>query len=205
MRSINLLPPEAHVKEEARARTLRLFLIALAYLSLLVVITIVFQNSATEAEQEAAAQQERNRTLELEIGELAAIESVVTEYDANVLLLETALADDLSWGRILNDLGRILPDSVWLESFSGAVELDPTTFEVGSVQVTGVGFDFPDVSAWLRSLDSDRFPAATGTWVTNVSEGSIGEAVIVNFVSQTLLTHAALSDRLETRIPRTGL
>ena len=205
MRSINLLPPEAHIKEEARARTLRLVLIALAYLSLLAVLTLVWQNRVTEARKEAASQQEVNRSLETEIAELAAIESVVTEYDSNVALLETALADDLSWGRILNDLGRILPDSVWLESFNGAVELDPTTQQVGSVQVTGVGFDFPDVSAWLRSLDSDRFPAATGTWVTNVSEGSIGEAVIVNFVSQTLLTTAALSDRLETRIPRTGL
>jgi len=205
VRSINLLPPEAHIREEARARTVRLLLIGLAYLALLVVLTMVWQNRVTEARQEAAGQQERNRVLEAQIGELAAIESVVTEYDANVALLETALADDLSWGRILNDLGRILPDSVWLESFNGTVEADPATAQVGSVQVTGVGFDFPDVSAWLRSLDSDRFPAATGTWVTNVSEGTIGEAIIVNFVSQTLLTNAALSDRVETRIPRTGL
>lgn len=205
MRSINLLPPEAHVQEEARARTVRLLAIGLAYVALLVVLTMVWQNRVTEAQQDAAAQQELNRRLEGQIAELAAVEAVVTEYDANVVLLETALADDLSWGRILNDLGRILPDSVWLQSFNGSVELDPATFHVGAVQVTGVGFDFPDVSAWLRSLDSDRFPAATGTWVTNVSEDMIGEAQVVNFVSQTMLTEAALSDRLETRIPRTGL
>lgn len=205
MRSINLLPPEAHVKEAARARLARLVLIAVAYLALLALLTVVWQNRVTEAEQEAAAQQEANRLIESQVAELAGIESLVTEYDANVSLLETALSDDLSWGRILNDLGRILPDSVWLESFRGAIDTDPATAQVGSVQVTGVGFDFPDVSAWLRSLDSDRFPAATGTWVTNVSEGTIGEAPVVNFVSQTSLTEAARSDRRETRIPRTGL
>jgi len=205
MRSVNLLPPEAHVREQARARSVRLTLIALSYIALLVVLTLVWQNRVAEAEDAAAGQQEANQLLEVQIAELASIESVVTEYDSNVMLLEDALVDDLSWGRILNDLGRILPDSVWLESFRGSVEDDPTTAQVGSVQVTGVGFDFPDVSAWLRSLDSDRFPAATGTWVTNVSEGVIGQAAIVNFVSQTLLTQAALSDRLDTRIPRSGL
>ncbi len=205
MRSINLLPPEAHVKEQARARFARLALLAVAYLALLVVLTLVWEARVTEAERDAAAQQQSNRALEAQVVEFEGVEGLVAEYDANVALMQTALADDLSWGRILNDLGRILPDSVWLESFRGTVEDDPSTLQVGSVQVTGVGFDFPDVSAWLRSLDSDRFPAATATWVTSVSEGQIGEAKVVNFISQTSLTEAARSDRLETRIPRTGL
>ena len=205
MRSINLLPPEAHVKEQARERVARLLLFGLVYLGILIAVTLLWQNRVNDAEQQASAQLEFNRQLEVQIAEFEGIEGLVTEYDSNVALMESALADDLSWGRILNDLGRILPDSVWLESFRGSVETDPSTAAVGSVSVTGVGFDFPDVSAWLRSLDSDRFPAATGTWVTNVSEGTIGEAPVVNFVSQTSLTIAARSDRLDTRIPRTGL
>ena len=205
MRSINLLPPEAHVKEQARERFARMALVGIVYVALLAVLTVLWQGRVSEAEKDAALQQEANRLLEVQVAEFGGIESLVGEYDANVTLMETALADDLSWGRVLNDLGRILPDSVWLESFTGTVDSDPTTPAVGTVQVTGVGFDFPDVSAWLRSLDSDRFPAATGTWVTSVAEGKIGSATIVNFVSQTFLTEAARSDRLETRIPRTGL
>ncbi|MFC2177092.1 PilN domain-containing protein [Actinomycetota bacterium] len=205
MRSINLLPPEAHVKEQARARVARLALLAVLYLALLVVLTLIWQGRVTEAEQDAAAQQQTNRALEAQLLEFQTVEGLVAEYDANVALMQVALADDLSWGRILNDLGRIIPDSVWLESFRGTVEADPATPQVGAVQVTGVGFDFPDVSAWLRSLDSDRFPAGTSTWVTSVTEGQIGEAEVVNFISQTSLTEAARSDRLDTRIPRTGL
>ena len=205
MRSINLLPPEAHVKEQARARIARLALLAAAYVALLAVLTFVWQARVTEAEQDVAAQQQTNSSLEAQVIEFQSVEGLVADYDANVALMQMALADDLSWGRILNDLGRILPDSVWLKSFRGTVEDDPTTAQVGSLQVTGVGFDFPDVSAWLRSLDSDRFPAATATWVTSVSEGQIGEAKVVNFISQTSLTEAARSDRLETRIPRSGL
>ncbi|MCP3974864.1 MAG: hypothetical protein GY720_10265 [bacterium] len=205
MRSINLLPPEAHVKEQARERFARFALIGLVYVAVLTALTFIWQGRVTVAEDDAAFQQDANRLLEAQVAEFGSIESLVGEYDANVSLMETALADDLSWGRVLNDLGRILPDSVWLESFTGAVDSDPATSAVGTVQVTGVGFDFPDVSAWLRSLDSDRFPAATGTWVTSVAEGQIGSATVVNFVSQTSLTEAARSDRLDTRIPRTGL
>lgn len=205
MRPINLLPPEAHVKEQARARVARLALLAALYLALLAVLTLIWQGRVTEAEQDAAAQQLTNSALEAQVIEFQTVEGLVAEYDANVALMQVALADDLSWGRILNDLGRIIPDSVWLESFRGTVEADPATAQVGSVQVTGVGFDFPDVSAWLRALDSDRFPAATSTWVTSVTEGQIGEAEVVNFISQTSLTEAARSDRLDTRIPRTGL
>jgi len=205
VRSINLLPPEAHVKEQAREQFTRVAIVAVLYVALLALLVVLWQGRVSNAQQDAAFQQEANRLLEVQIAEFGSIESLVGEYDANVTLMETALADDLSWGRILNDLGRILPDSVWLESFTGTIDSDPTTSKVGTVQVTGVGFDFPDVSAWLRSLDSDRFPAATGTWVTSVTEGQIGQATIVNFVSQTSLTEAARSDRLETRIPRTGL
>ncbi len=205
MRSINLLPPEAHVKEQARERFARLALVGILYIALLTALTFIWQGRVTAAEDDAAFQAESNQLLEAQVAEFGSIENLVGEYDANVTLMETALADDLSWGRVLNDLGRILPDSVWLESFTGTIDADPSTPAVGTVQVTGVGFDFPDVSAWLRSLDSDRFPAATGTWVTSVAEGQIGSATIVNFVSQTSLTAAARSDRLDTRIPRTGL
>ena len=205
MRSINLLPPESQVKEQARERFAKYVLFGLFYLALLAAVTLLWQARVTEARQEAAAQQQANRALETRVAELASVEEVVAEYEANVALMERALQTDLSWGRVLNDLGRILPDSVWLESFRGTVEDDPETASLGAIQVTGVGFEFPDVSAWLRSLDSDRFPAATGTWVTSVGESTIGEAPVVDFVSQASLTEAARSDRLETRIPRSGL
>ena len=41
MRSINLLPPEAHVKEQARERVARLLLFGLVYVGILVVVTLL--------------------------------------------------------------------------------------------------------------------------------------------------------------------
>ena len=64
--------------------------------------------------------------------------------------------------------------------------------------------DYPDVSAWLRALDSDRFPGTAGTWVSSVSNTLIGETTVVQFVSQSTLTRNALSNRAADRIPVVG-
>ena len=105
---------------------------------------------------------------------------------------------------MLNDLGRVIPDRVWLDGFSGAADADPETGAVGSMQTNGTGFDYPDVSAWLRALDSDRFPAVGGTWVGTAGDSTIGNALVVQFTSTSALTPAAQSNRVDERVPEVG-
>ncbi len=200
MREINLLPPEAFQRISARRLRARLILAGLLYLVLLVLLTILWQGRVTSAEDLVTIQQQENSTLQQRVDTLAEAQLVVDDYDANTGLIVEALATDLSWGRLLNDLARLIPDRVWLESFTGAAGAsgDPT---LGTVTVAGVGFSFPDVSAWLRSLDSDRFPGVEGTWVQTAAGAVIGEAGVVNFSSTTSLTAAALSNRIQERIP----
>lgn len=200
MRPINLLPPESFEKARTRRRILQIALAALAYVVLLALVTIWWQGRVDRAEDDVVAQQEINAGLQAQVAALAEARELVVDYEANAALVATALANDVSWGRILNDLGRMIPERVWLNSFSGSAQaLGPGV--QGSLQVSGTGFDFPDVSAWLRSLDSDRFPSVSGTWVTNAATAAIGEAEVVEFSSSTSLTDAALTDRLEERIP----
>lgn len=200
MREINLLPPEAFQRLTARRLRARLILAGLLYLVLLVLLTILWQNRVTSAEDLVTIQQQENATLQQRVSTLAEAQTVVEDYDANTGLIVEALATDLSWGRLLNDLARLIPDRVWLESFAGASGA-PGDATLGTVTVAGVGFSYPDVSAWLRSLDSDRFPGVEGTWVQTAAGGLIGEAGVVNFSSTTSLTAAALSNRVQDRIP----
>ena len=137
--------------------------------------------------------------LQAEVDELAEFAVLKAEFDNNVLILATALDNDVVWGRLLNDLGRLIPDRVWIDSFSGIV--NPETGAVGEIQVSGTAFDYPDVAAWLRSLDSTSFPSVDNTWVTNISQATIGEIPVVRFSSSTFITEGALSDRLALRIP----
>lgn len=204
MRAINLLPPEEFEKGARRRQFIKLALAGLAYVAVLGLLVMWWQGRVGAAEDDIAAQEEINQRLTAQVRELADVEQLVGEYDSNVTLLTSALATDLAWGRILNDLGRVIPDRVWLESFAAATAFTAETGALGTVSVSGIAFDFPDVSAWLRSLDSDRFPSVNGTWVQSVSNISIGDdpgIPAVSFTSTTSLTPAAISSRLVERIP----
>lgn len=200
MRPINLLPPEAFQRLEARKLRGRLIVIGILYVVLLALVTLLWQGRVDNAESDVAQQEEINAELSRQVSELSEAQTFQADYDSNAALIVQALEIDMSWGRFLNDLARLIPDRVWLNSFTGAVS-EPGEAGIGTVTVSGVAFEFPDVSAWLRSMDTDRFPSVTGTWVQTLSSSLVGEADVVDYSSTTGLTEAALSDRVEDRIP----
>ena len=204
MRPINLLPPEAFERQKSRRLLTRLAILGAAYLVLLLLLTILWSGRVGRAEDALAAQEETNTALQAQIVELQPVGVLVTRYEENASLIETALETDVSWGRVLNDLGRVIPDRVWLDGFSGSAGRDEETGAIGTMQTNGTGFDYPDVSAWLRALDSDRFPAVGGTWVGTAGDATIGNAIVVQFVSQSSLTEAASSNRVDERVPEVG-
>ena len=203
MRPINLLPPEALEGAKARRRRWIGAGAALLFIALLALATFWYQGKVDERKDELDRELAVVTQLEAERAGLGEFAALKTEFDTNVLILASALDRDVVWGRLLNDLGRMLPDRVWLSTFSGTVTEDPESTTIGEISVSGIGFDFPDVSAWLRSLDSSTFPSVDRTWVSAISVGAIGEVPVVDFASSTFLTDAALSDRLALRIPVT--
>lgn len=203
MRPINLLPPEAHRRAAARRKLLLFVGLGVAYILLLALVALWWRTKVTDAAAELEAQQALNAELQAQIAQLEGARVLKAEYDGGVQMLEAALARDVAWGRLLNDLGRVIPDRVWLSSFSGQIaEESENEAVVGQISTNGTAFEYPDVASWLRTVDSDQFPALTGAWVSSASLGSIGEAEVVNFASIASLTRASLSDRLEERIPR---
>jgi Tfp pilus assembly protein PilN len=206
MRTINLIPQEGKKQSESRQKLLLLVALGLIYILLLGVITVWRQGAVEDAEAEVRRQQQINQELLLEVNSLAGAEELSQEFAESVATLGAALINDVSWGRLINDLGRLIPDRVWVTSYSGSVNRpDPTATEgfdrVGDLAFSGIAFSPPDVAAWLRVLDSDRYPGVVGTWATGLTQSSIGEAETINFGSTTNLTTEALSTRLFDRIP----
>ena len=200
MRPINLLPQESLEKVKARQRIARLVVYGILYLIVLGIITFVWQGRVGNAERRVEDETAINQQLERDVEALADARDLVARYDANVAIIDAALSAEVSWGRVLNDLARMLPDRVWLTTFAGTAGETPDG-SLGTVTVEGTAFDVPDVSAWLRSLDSDRFPSVDGTWVSGVNVGLIGEIEVVSFSSATSLTFNAASDRRSSRVP----
>jgi len=202
MRPINLLPPEVARERSRRRRVLLVILVAVAYVLALVAGVFYWDTRVDTERNKITVQEEQNRLLERELASLGDAGALQAEYLEKVALVELALAYDVDWGVILNDLARLLPPRVWVETFNGTVIEGVTPGVLGQVSFSGVGFDFPDVSAWMRTLDSEDFVGITGTWVSTASQGNIGEEEVVTFTSTAVLTDAAGANRAADLIPK---
>lgn len=201
MRPINLLPPEV-AEERSRRRRIGLVIAGVvAYLALLGVGVFYWNSKVSSARDDVEAQLDINQMLEREVVALSEARELQTEYQDRSDLVRTALAIDVDWGILLNDLARLIPPRVWVETFNGSLIPNVTPGVVGQVAFSGIGFDFPDVSSWLRALNSDQFNGVTGTWVSTVTQGNVGDSEVVTFTSTAVLTNAATTNRAETLIP----
>jgi Tfp pilus assembly protein PilN len=201
MRPINLLPPEVAQQRNRRRRAGIAVFAAIAYVFLLAVGVLYWNGKVAAARDDVDAQLAINQALERDVAAYADTVDMRTEFDAKAELVRSALAVDIDWGILLNDLARLLPPRLWVETFAGTVVPETVPGVIGQVTFSGVGFDFPDVSAWLRILNSDQFAGITGPWVSTVTEGTIGDDNVVTFSSSAVLTGGAATDRAETLIP----
>lgn len=201
MRPINLLPPEVAAERDRRRRVLGLVGLGLLYLVVLGMGVVLWNGRVQDARQQVEAQQEINLGLERQVAALGEVRDLRDEYENRSDLVRSALASDVDWGIILNDLSRLAPQRVWVETFSGTIVPGTEAGVLGQVSVSGVGLDFPDVSDWLRSLDSEDFVGLTGSWVSTASESNIGTEDVVTFTSTAVLTPAAGTNRVERLIP----
>ena len=201
MRPINLLPPEVAEERTRRRRAGLLMLAGVAYVLLLVAGVFYWNTRVSAARAEVEDQQQINAGLEQEVASLADARALQAEFQAKSALVQEALVNDVDWGVFLNDLSRLLPERVWVEAFNGSIIEGQGAEIVGQVTFSGVGFDFPDVSEWLRTLDSGGFSGVTGPWVSTASESTIGDESVVSFSSTATLTTGAVTDRGSELIP----
>ena len=202
MREINLLPPEAAKRAAARRKRFGFVLLGILWLALLFAGFLFFKGQADAKEEELAQQQAQNEAIRNDIAALSAVAGLQRSFDDRSEAIATALAVDVAWGRLLNDLGRVIPDRVWLENFSASVQVDEETPGFGAIQMQGVAFDFPDASSWLRTLDSDQWPAIGAGWIQSTAVEEVVDGVpAVSFSSAGTITSNALSNRAEDRIP----
>ncbi len=201
MRPINLLPPEVGQRRARRRRMGLLALAAVAYVVLLGFGYLIWGGRVDNARRDLEAQNSIVQTLERQIVGLADSGELAIRYEARSELVRTALSTDIDWGILMNDLARLLPPRLWVETFSGRVLPQAVPGVLGQVAFSGVGFDFPDVSAWLRILDSEQFAGITGTWVSTAAQGAIGQEEVVRFTSTAALTSAAVTSRADNLIP----
>ena len=205
MRTINLLPAEQAQKAKKRRGTFGLILFMLFWLVVLAGGAWLLNNQLQGVEDDLAAQRRVNQGLEAEIASLSEARDIKTAYDQTARQIGAILVADINWGSLLNDVGRVIPDDVWLVSLAANRTVPDPGAEggaiFGAVTMTGVAFSYPDASTWIRTLDSAEWDAVGGAWVSNVNLQASDGVSLVRFSSSASITDGALSNRVQDRIP----
>ncbi len=204
MRPINLLPPEQAKAAKARRGSFAVVFLVILFIAALGGLWFIRNGELNDATDAVAAQRIENQRMQGEIAALGDADDARRLYADRAAQIDAALAVDIDWGRLLNDLGRVLPPRTWVTAFSvTATEPDPAV-EVptyGSMAVGGIAFDYPDASTWFRTLDSSEWPAVGGAWVASLNTTGTEDFLTVAFQSSVSLTESALSSRASTRVP----
>jgi hypothetical protein len=151
--------PESQQRTRRRRVAIAIFG-GIAYLVLLVVGMLYWDSKVATAREDLDAQSDINLSLEREVAALGDTAVMQTQYQAKADLVRSALVADIDWGIFLNDLARLVPPRVWVDTFNGSVIPQTTPGVVGQVSFSGAA---PDVSAgW--ALESDQFAGITGPW-----------------------------------------
>jgi type IV pilus assembly protein PilM len=196
---IDLLPPEARRQAAGRQMKRRLGVAAAVVVLVMAALSLLQLVGAARQRERLAGQQRVNSVLQTEIDTLSKPllgEQVLTLARQGVT---AALAGDVSWPRVLEDLAGTIPEGTWLTSFGvqrtagTAAIAGPTPIGTASFSVTGT--DFPAVASWLDRLP--RIPYYLDLFVSSATKGSGGPGPLVTFTSGANVGPAAGSDRLE--------
>ncbi len=192
MRDINLLPGEIFEEEASRRNRVVLLAGLVLLVVLLAFLTLGRLSTIRDLEDDLVAQQQANAARQAEIDSLGQFEIPLQNFEARTELVAAALAGDVSWARLLNDLGRFIPDRVWLNTLTGNEE---------QISVSGTAFEYEDVANWLRSVDNTNYAGLGSTWVTSVTAADVSGVEVVSYQSTAQLTEGAASTRIASRIP----
>ena len=215
---IDLLPPDARREATARQTRRRLGIAAAALLVVLAGLSLLQVLGAARQRDRLASHQRTNQALQAQVDEMAG--PLRTEQDLSLARqgVTAALAGDVSWPRVLEDLAATLPEDVWLNSFSlqpaspaaaatagtGATTVGATAVGaggmMGTASFTGTGLDFPAVAAWLDRIP--RIPYYLNLFVSSATKAEGGPRPPVTFTSSANVGPAARSDRLQRILGR---
>jgi type IV pilus assembly protein PilM len=198
VRRISLLPVEvAEIRTQRRQAVLATA--GVAGLALILLVLWLARQSKVHDEQAKADSAERETArLQQQVSALQSVTALDTQLTQRRQLVTSALADDVAWTRLLQEIATVIPNDVWLTSFNGTkagpagaagTTTAASTSAVGSVNVSAMGSDHSSAARWLLRIgDVSSF---TDVWLPSSTKAA--GASTVTFTSTADLTPAARS------------
>lgn len=191
-RRISLLPGEIAVHKRERRQVMLAAAAVAVFAGLLMAVYSLRNGRVSEAEDDAAIAEARTGELQAQIAQLSDVEVLEADIAARRASVQGVLAGDVAWGRLLQEVAAVLPNDVWLTSFSGTASNATTN---GQVTFAAMGYDQTSTARWI--LRVSELEAFSGLWVPTSSKTTGAGRDLVTFSSNAELTPAASSGRAE--------
>jgi type IV pilus assembly protein PilM len=196
-RRLSVLPREVEIVREQRRQSLVVAGGVGAFAALLLAIWVA-QNGKVNDERHKADQAEAEvAQLRRQTASLQDATQLQTQLDQRRQTVTAALTGDIAWTRLIQQIATVIPNDVWLTSFTGS-----TANGQGTVNFAAMGFDHTSAARWL--LRVGELPSITNLWLPSSAKQGEGASALVTFSSTATLTPAAASDRLQRYTGESG-
>ena len=145
MPGVNLLPPELIERRLAEKRVVILLAVIICYIVLLVSVYVIFQVRINQENTYLVELKHDNAQLSEKIAEFKVFEQRKAEASRREKIIETALAGDISWHKLLLKLSFIIPGEVSITGFTG-------DYSAG-IKLNGEARDYISVARWIVRLE----------------------------------------------------
>jgi type IV pilus assembly protein PilM len=187
VRRISLLPREVAAVREQRRQAFGIGVAVAGLAAVLLALWAARSAQVADEKDEAEEAEQRVARLQQERARLADGDALTTELSQRRAQVEFVLSTDIAWTRLFNEVATVIPNDVWLTSFTG------TKGAPSTVNVSATGFDQTSTARWLQRLGD--LESLTALWVPNSTKAGTGPNALVNFTSQANLTPEANSRR----------
>ena len=192
-RRMSLLPAEVAVVRERRRQSMVVAAAVVALAALLMVVYVGRRSQVANERDKAERAEAETAALRQDAAQLSQVTTVDTQLQERRAMVETALTDDVAWTRLLQEIATVLPNDVWLTAFTGqkAASSGAAGDSVGTINVTGQGFDQSSAARWLLRVGD--LQSLTGLWLPSSNRSGEGAGATITFSSTANLTPQAES------------
>jgi type IV pilus assembly protein PilM len=197
-RRMSLLPAEVAVVRERRRQSALVAAAVMVLAALLLVVYVGRRNQVANERDKAEHAEAEAAALRQDSAQLSQVTTVDSQLQERRQMVVTALAGDVAWTRLLQEIATVLPDDVWLTAFSGQSGGGTSetgaplgTPSQGTINVTGQGFDQSSAAHWLMRVG--ELKSLTGLWLPSSTKTGEGSASLITFSSTANLTLQARS------------